>query len=1288
MKIKFNQLILVLFSLLIFTNNSYAEEETSVAISGTAYNEQIGLLHFNYSTAQNPDSDNPVFDDPKYYIGPKKQFYISPFDDSGAYTGPGVKDFVARISVQEDDCTVSGCLIKGFLWNDSIGWIALEGDLINSEIDDPGDGTEGDIYPPAMYPRIKTGGNTAGAITGYAWNEYAGWISFSSDETSAFGITTPTADQVVDNWGVWLDIMADQLTVTTDAGTEDELTTKVGRLMHGYAWSENLGWIKFNKTPGDTFDQDDQFPFEFFGPYTVWIPDEDPPVLLSANLVWFAVGVNTGNNTVPTTVSWDNFVKDDGGGINPDLTEINIEATDDSDAKCSEYVPIGGVIKNVADAPIISEGDVLNLTIPTIGHVKEVPVGFCKYRIDAKISDENFNYIYIGDKYLTDPEPLPDPYPVPEEIFDEIIVYVRAGDYDPVKSTVMLVPKSNNLNSTAAIADGKDFIKYEVDFKDIAENPIIDIDCSTPSIPDDPETPENEWAPNPQYQYSLAQGDPDDCPGRQVTLTAQITNQVLYDRFGITNLLAEFPTPVKHSDVNVGSSGETLLNTDTSIEINEFGLLYPLEISSYAPTTSYLLNSGTAETKTFQINQIDYQITNEPLPPIYIDPVTGQGDPATAVIAYSDPDPGPGQVTNGFVNPLIDFIRPVFTNNPMFIAGGLEDVATLSVPANLSFDVNNISSKSIAGAEGGGLSVETLVQYWSPTGNPSVALMETHNILNVTPGEGDGFYAWSDPFAPAETGIAGARYELYDGNYYDFNSQIELPQDALTSAFRYAYPFFFYWGIPYPNIDSTFYSTHSGDPDYLPPLNTGIRSDGTYALSGHTEIPQNFPYIGPPAPNEVLDNAYYYNPGKIDRNDPAELGLSPVSDPDDPANSSPGQRGKEIQFIVEKFVPVTIDDIKLKVVHAIAYRYPDQHLFTYFAEETPIVPGIDVKDIAAQAIGTVAGAQIVTGRKFDVVGTASTDSLQKAIRKNVAQMTSGIIAPCPVPASLPQFETSGSCIIDDPANNTKFAYYEGDYNDTLVLGTGAEGADIIAPDYPYTIIVRGGANILVKNNIIYPATVANSSLGIILIAENLSKTDVGKAANFYITPDPTNIVGVLYAEGSIMSRTRDNSAFYYGGASGNVTELANQLYWLGSIASRNSIAGAGRQPEPLIPAGIEEGVGCLSGDSSFNCAQRYDFDYLRRFTAVVAQTGESQIANDGKFSGGGCCELVCDAALNEGECKQGTIPSLVTIDANKHIVEADSELSPFFIQREPRTINNPPPGFTTSEAVESSQVIR
>jgi len=74
---------------------------------------------------------------------------------------------------------------------------------------------------------FKVSSDSNGNLSGWAWSEYFGWLSFSS-----------STDGSSVNYGVKI---ATTTTANYEAGEWD-----------GYAWSENIGWISFNcKTGGE-----------------------------------------------------------------------------------------------------------------------------------------------------------------------------------------------------------------------------------------------------------------------------------------------------------------------------------------------------------------------------------------------------------------------------------------------------------------------------------------------------------------------------------------------------------------------------------------------------------------------------------------------------------------------------------------------------------------------------------------------------------------------------------------------------------------------------------------------------------------------------------------------------------------------------------------------------------------------------------------------------------------------------------------------------------------------------
>jgi hypothetical protein len=1316
MKFKNHFRFLLLFlGFLAFTNAGYAK---SVVITGDAYGDQIGVIHFDYKTAKNPNPADPTLNAAKYYVGPTKQFYLSPYDsyslDPAHPFTPGFSNFVSQISTDSGDCAGDSCYLKGFAWSDKIGWIALDGkSAIGPSIIE-----NGGTFPENFYPKIKTNpdSNNRLAITGFAWNEYTGWIMLSSDSTGNTGITLDPASQTSSDWGVWLDgsVDPDRIEVTDPTDSSIKNSIKLGRHLNGYAWSEKLGWIKFSKTASDSID---------FTAYTLWMPDKTPPIRLAPDKLWFAAGVNTHYpdvTKVPQNIFWDEFAVDPESGIDTATSKITITPLNG----CPTPPAIGkktNILTSYYDYSTVGNGDILGLIIPGMATVKNVPGGFCKYKVSAEIWNDVNNVIYIGDS-------LPSYLPADTQISPAITVYVRAGDYadnaaNPTGNVEVASTNPLHLNAPEAYADGKEAIKYTVNFSDIAGNPIIDVDCNTPS--------------GSYYEY-------DGCPGRKAVVTANVTNRLLYDLTQSDS--TQIIRPVLHGDgspssytaftendndigywpnastqtlswpVNKYSGGKTNI---WDVQINKSGYVYPLFLTSFSPSGTFTLASGATftppltYTADFQVNSFNYKTYNEklpetskklhlPLPALTTPPTlpTFETENTSKVImaCYDDgnmtdipscanpnfstlpaPSSIPRAATTGLIfntlgtsNKKAVFDPPIVNENGSLTGEIGANILTMSSPAQLSFVIHNVSSSDLTVANNSGFSVDNIFQFY---GSASAALMDTQRISNETSGETDPWLGWSDPF---EFCPDCTRYEMYMNggkNYGTPMSAIEPKNSPFVNFFEHSptHPGSkFYFNDDASNntvlssevaakAPSNFIANNLSNfpPNYL---TNEIGDDGRYAVSGLASIPVS---VTPTNPSGSLTDPFNYTPGYIDRSDAVNWDM--------PAG---GKKTKTIQFYPEKLISVTLSTLKFQLMQEIAYRFPTQQIYTVYPLKVPGLDNIETKDVGLEAKGTVSGSQIVTGREFDVVGTASTQKLQEQVRRNVAEMTAGInTANCTIPTvAITEFNTTaGNCVIQDTVNGTVFAYYKGDENSILTLGNGT--SDLTVPNMPYTIVVEGGANVFIKSNIVYSPANTKSSFGIIVIAGDAGPNNQILGANIYVSPVPTNISAVAYVEGSIVSRS-DSGNLYYGGSSEDIKELKNQLYWRGSIASRNTIAGAGVQKIPV-------GVSCNDGGTIFSCAQRYDLDYLRRFTVIIDKTTfASKIGNDGKFSGGGSCNS------STGICSLGSLPTVIKLDSSGHILEATSEISTVYVEKDSNTTNNPPPGFTLTTGLETNQEIR
>ena len=95
-----------------------------------------------------------------------------------------------------------------------------------------------------VFGKVEAG--TTDNVSGWAWSENVGWISFNStncdsnNDGKSDGTTDcPPAGKPIANYGVHI------CTSETDSLCTAVVTPKTGKFI-GYAWSENIGWITFN----------------------------------------------------------------------------------------------------------------------------------------------------------------------------------------------------------------------------------------------------------------------------------------------------------------------------------------------------------------------------------------------------------------------------------------------------------------------------------------------------------------------------------------------------------------------------------------------------------------------------------------------------------------------------------------------------------------------------------------------------------------------------------------------------------------------------------------------------------------------------------------------------------------------------------------------------------------------------------------------------------------------------------------------------------------------------------
>jgi len=442
------------------------------------------------------------------------------------------------------------------------------------------------------------------------------------------------------------------------------------------------------------------------------------------------------------------------------------------------------------------------------------------------------------------------------------------------------------------------------------------------------------------------------------------------------------------------------------------------------------------------------------------------------------------------------------------------------------------------------------------------------------------------------------------------------------------------------NIHEPFYS-FSDDND-------GTDFDGEYEADGqfYAEANDEEPY-----PPEI-----------IDRSDKLPLSLK----------LPPGQEGKYSLALKANQYIGQVPDSKLtfNIDQYIAYQ-PNSasNLFAIYPAK-PFINDVDVKTVGLGSPGLVGGEQIfepVTGRDLEKVTITTSADLRKEIRRNVAQLTRTInLENCPSDLSLSEMPTDPSeCVIVNESDDTILAIYNGG---TLTLeGNGTNF--LLPPTYKYTLILAGGANLNLKSNLVYSDE--ESSLGIMTL-----QNENGEGGNVYIDPAPTNLVGLLYAEGSLLSSPDGGNTLYYGNGKDPIA-LKNQLYWQGSIVSRNSIGGSANNIRPAH-------VDCSQWNDDLSaCSKAYDLDLLRRFSPIYNNDQKGYYTkSETLFSGGGNC-----IENDPPQCSQGPLPTTITLDNQTTLFDSGNSksLDTLYIERDNRAT---PLGFTNAGSFISSQEIR
>jgi hypothetical protein len=231
----------------------------------------------------------------------------------------------------------------------------------------------------------------------------------------------------------------------------------------------------------------------------------------------------------------------------------------------------------------------------------------------------------------------------------------------------------------------------------------------------------------------------------------------------------------------------------------------------------------------------------------------------------------------------------------------------------------------------------------------------------------------------------------------------------------------------------------------------------------------------------------------------------------------------------------------------------------------------------------------------------------------------------------------------------------------------AAGSDFVLPAGRLTMVVKG-ADVQIKDNLLYPVQGGDkASFGIIGLKTLTGGREYG--SNIYIGPDPTNIVGAYYSEGSVETAmptaigswtrpTNRNDKSWF-------EKLKNQLLIEGTIIALNTIGGAydpmwPRYETPKCPSSITVGwVSC-----SWAEAVKYDLAQLREYHRCVNDRARTDYPN---YNPVGC-----------------TAPNDV-VATGRPAVGAPSDQA-VVIRYDSRIESNPPPGFEALKQMLQNEV--
>lgn len=264
--------------------------------------------------------------------------------------------------------------------------------------------------------------------------------------------------------------------------------------------------------------------------------------------------------------------------------------------------------------------------------------------------------------------------------------------------------------------------------------------------------------------------------------------------------------------------------------------------------------------------------------------------------------------------------------------------------------------------------------------------------------------------------------------------------------------------------------------------------------------------------------------------------------------------------------------------------------------------GVSLSNPSIEILGSVRSVWGTLSRQTEPpvnqsLGDFVKEELRASINRNAAAFIHGLSG-----CSASGMKITGSTnnnfegvrIADCSFNENSILFLEGN----VVID--ADGGTLNLPGGAKTLLVLGG-DVTIKSNLAYSDP--TSSFGLIVLKKG------GVGGNIYVYPNVTNLVGAVYADGSIISvnnkgKWGEDTTPACNGSAGfcdRSYELRNQLYWKGLLATANTIGGSDKS-NSQCPIGIS----CSSREQ----ARVYDLSYLRTFHASSGGQRASGTSSD------------------------------------------------------------------------------